>query len=112
MHKAQEQGLLEETWPPSPICRAHLGQGSVQGLGSGVQGAAGLSDAHLLLGSTPISHEYYDPAEFMEGSPQEVDRMDELEYEVSSARLLLPFTMYIWLNRGGCGQVGKCHLCW
>ncbi|XP_055420166.1 PDZ domain-containing protein 4 isoform X1 [Bubalus kerabau] len=29
----------------------------------------------------PISHEYYDPAEFMEGGPQEADRMDELEYE-------------------------------
>ncbi|XP_004695279.1 PREDICTED: PDZ domain-containing protein 4 [Condylura cristata] len=29
----------------------------------------------------PISHEYYDPAEFMEGSPQEADRADELEYE-------------------------------
>ncbi|XP_003802589.1 PDZ domain-containing protein 4 isoform X2 [Otolemur garnettii] len=28
-----------------------------------------------------ISHEYYDPAEFMEGGPQEADRMDELEYE-------------------------------
>lgn len=40
-----------------------------------------MPDAHLLLGSTPISHEYYDPAEFMEGGPQEVDRMDELEYE-------------------------------
>lgn len=37
----------------------------------------------LLLGSPPISHEYYDPAEFMEGGPQEADRMDELEYEVS-----------------------------
>ncbi|XP_004645170.1 PDZ domain-containing protein 4 isoform X2 [Octodon degus] len=34
-----------------------------------------------ILEPTPISHEYYDPAEFMEGSPQEVDRMDELEYE-------------------------------
>lgn len=39
----------------------------------------------LLLGSPPISHEYYDPAEFMEGGPQEADRMDELEYEVSQA---------------------------
>lgn len=39
----------------------------------------------LLLGSPPISHEYYDPAEFMEGGPQEADRMDELEYEVSRA---------------------------
>ena len=39
-------------------------------------------DAPLLLGSPPISHEYYDPAEFMEGGPQEADRMDELEYEV------------------------------
>uniref|UniRef100_A0A2K5D6U1 PDZ domain containing 4 n=1 Tax=Aotus nancymaae TaxID=37293 RepID=A0A2K5D6U1_AOTNA len=29
----------------------------------------------------PISHEYYDPAEFMEGGPQEADRLDELEYE-------------------------------
>ncbi|XP_029096539.1 PDZ domain-containing protein 4 isoform X2 [Monodon monoceros] len=29
----------------------------------------------------PISHEYYDPAEFMEGSPQEADHMEELEYE-------------------------------
>lgn len=39
----------------------------------------------LLLGSPPISHEYYDPAEFMEGGPQEADRVDELEYEVSQA---------------------------
>lgn len=47
---------------------------------------AGLpSDAPLLLGSPPISHEYYDPAEFMEGGPQEADRMDELEYEVRRA---------------------------
>lgn len=39
----------------------------------------------LLLGSPPINHEYYDPAEFLEGGPQEADRMDELEYEVSRA---------------------------
>ncbi|XP_045141451.1 PDZ domain-containing protein 4 isoform X2 [Echinops telfairi] len=31
--------------------------------------------------SPPISHEYYDPAEFMEGTQQEADRLDELEYE-------------------------------
>lgn len=41
----------------------------------------------LLLGSPPISHEYYDPAEFMEGGPQEADRVDELEYEVSWPRM-------------------------
>ncbi|XP_041596260.1 PDZ domain-containing protein 4 isoform X2 [Vulpes lagopus] len=34
-----------------------------------------------ILEPPPISHEYYDPAEFMEGGPQEADRMDELEYE-------------------------------
>ncbi|KAM9041385.1 PDZ domain-containing protein 4 [Megaptera novaeangliae] len=44
-------------------------------------GADGWPDAPLLLGSPPISHEYYDPAEFTEGGPQEADRMDELEYE-------------------------------
>ncbi|XP_058147226.1 PDZ domain-containing protein 4 isoform X2 [Dasypus novemcinctus] len=35
----------------------------------------------VVLEPPPISHEYYDPAEFMEGSQQEADRMDELEYE-------------------------------
>ncbi|XP_032187049.1 PDZ domain-containing protein 4 isoform X2 [Mustela erminea] len=35
----------------------------------------------VILEPPPISHEYYDPAEFMEGGPQEADRMDELEYE-------------------------------
>ncbi|XP_051693434.1 PDZ domain-containing protein 4 isoform X2 [Oryctolagus cuniculus] len=34
-----------------------------------------------ILEPPPISHEYYDPAEFMEGGAQEADRMDELEYE-------------------------------
>nr|XP_004672141.1 PDZ domain-containing protein 4 isoform X2 [Jaculus jaculus] len=34
-----------------------------------------------ILEPPPISHEYYDPAEFMEGGPQESERMDELEYE-------------------------------
>ncbi|XP_051034267.1 PDZ domain-containing protein 4 isoform X2 [Phodopus roborovskii] len=34
-----------------------------------------------VLEPPPISHEYYDPAEFMEGGPQEAERMDELEYE-------------------------------
>ncbi|XP_035306042.1 PDZ domain-containing protein 4 isoform X3 [Cricetulus griseus] len=34
-----------------------------------------------ILEPPPISHEYYDPAEFMEGGPQEAERMDELEYE-------------------------------
>ncbi|KAM5221659.1 PDZ domain-containing protein 4 isoform 2-T2 [Ctenodactylus gundi] len=34
-----------------------------------------------ILEPPPISHEYYDPTEFMEGGPQEADRMDELEYE-------------------------------
>nr|XP_058905582.1 PDZ domain-containing protein 4 isoform X3 [Kogia breviceps] len=29
----------------------------------------------------PIGHEYYDPAEFMEGVPQEADHLEELEYE-------------------------------
>ncbi|XP_054937504.1 PDZ domain-containing protein 4 isoform X2 [Physeter macrocephalus] len=29
----------------------------------------------------PIGHEYYDPAEFVEGGPQEADHMEELEYE-------------------------------
>ncbi|XP_012373283.1 PDZ domain-containing protein 4 isoform X3 [Octodon degus] len=41
----------------------------------------GILEPYVLSELTPISHEYYDPAEFMEGSPQEVDRMDELEYE-------------------------------
>lgn len=45
----------------------------------------GCPDLPLLLGRPPISHEYYDPAEFMEGGPQEADRTDELEYEVSWA---------------------------
>lgn len=45
----------------------------------------GWPDLPLLLGRPPISHEYYDPAEFMEGGPQEADRTDELEYEVSWA---------------------------
>uniref|UniRef100_U3EX64 PDZ domain-containing protein 4 n=1 Tax=Callithrix jacchus TaxID=9483 RepID=U3EX64_CALJA len=35
----------------------------------------------VILEPPPISHEYYDPAEFMEGGPQEADRLDELEYE-------------------------------
>ncbi|XP_032702247.1 PDZ domain-containing protein 4 isoform X2 [Lontra canadensis] len=35
----------------------------------------------VILEPPPVSHEYYDPAEFMEGGPQEADRMDELEYE-------------------------------
>ncbi|XP_044923922.1 PDZ domain-containing protein 4 isoform X2 [Mustela putorius furo] len=35
----------------------------------------------VILEPPPINHEYYDPAEFMEGGPQEADRMDELEYE-------------------------------
>ncbi|KAM7338785.1 hypothetical protein ACRRTK_002269 [Alexandromys fortis] len=34
-----------------------------------------------ILDPPPISHEYYDPAEFMEGGPQEAERMDELEYQ-------------------------------
>ncbi|XP_057351858.1 PDZ domain-containing protein 4 isoform X10 [Manis pentadactyla] len=37
----------------------------------------------VILEPPPISHEYYDPAEFMEGGPQEADRTDELEYEVN-----------------------------
>ncbi|XP_019063549.1 PDZ domain-containing protein 4 [Fukomys damarensis] len=41
----------------------------------------GILEPYVLSELTPISHEYYDPAEFMEGGPQEVDRMDELEYE-------------------------------
>ncbi|XP_043830830.1 PDZ domain-containing protein 4 isoform X2 [Dromiciops gliroides] len=35
----------------------------------------------VILEPPPIGHEYYDPAEFMEGSQQEADRVDELEYE-------------------------------
>ncbi|XP_015989600.1 PDZ domain-containing protein 4 isoform X2 [Rousettus aegyptiacus] len=35
----------------------------------------------VVLEPPPINHEYYDPAEFLEGGPQEADRMDELEYE-------------------------------
>ncbi|XP_045141450.1 PDZ domain-containing protein 4 isoform X1 [Echinops telfairi] len=35
----------------------------------------------VILEPPPISHEYYDPAEFMEGTQQEADRLDELEYE-------------------------------
>ncbi|XP_006877251.1 PREDICTED: PDZ domain-containing protein 4 [Chrysochloris asiatica] len=38
-------------------------------------------EPYVLSELPPISHEYYDPAEFMEGSQQEADRMDELEYE-------------------------------
>ncbi|VCX30747.1 unnamed protein product, partial [Gulo gulo] len=38
-------------------------------------------EPYVLSELPPISHEYYDPAEFMEGGPQEADRMDELEYE-------------------------------
>ncbi|XP_020037345.1 PDZ domain-containing protein 4 isoform X1 [Castor canadensis] len=41
----------------------------------------GLLEPYVLSELPPISHEYYDPAEFMEGGPQEADRMDELEYE-------------------------------
>lgn len=38
-------------------------------------------EPYVLSELPPISHEYYDPAEFMEGGPQEADRVDELEYE-------------------------------
>ncbi|XP_036743053.1 PDZ domain-containing protein 4 isoform X3 [Manis pentadactyla] len=38
-------------------------------------------EPYVLSELPPISHEYYDPAEFMEGGPQEADRTDELEYE-------------------------------
>ncbi|XP_007955352.2 PDZ domain-containing protein 4 [Orycteropus afer afer] len=38
-------------------------------------------EPYVLSELPPISHEYYDPVEFMEGSQQEADRMDELEYE-------------------------------
>ncbi|XP_017372198.1 PDZ domain-containing protein 4 isoform X4 [Cebus imitator] len=38
-------------------------------------------EPYVLSELPPISHEYYDPAEFMEGGPQEADRLDELEYE-------------------------------
>ncbi|XP_075395344.1 PDZ domain-containing protein 4 [Tenrec ecaudatus] len=38
-------------------------------------------EPYVLSELPPISHEYYDPAEFMEGSQQEADRLDELEYE-------------------------------
>ncbi|XP_058438446.1 PDZ domain-containing protein 4 isoform X3 [Marmota monax] len=41
----------------------------------------GILEPYVLSELPPISHEYYDPAEFMEGGPQEPDRMDELEYE-------------------------------
>ncbi|XP_028338319.1 PDZ domain-containing protein 4 isoform X3 [Physeter macrocephalus] len=35
----------------------------------------------VTLEPPPIGHEYYDPAEFVEGGPQEADHMEELEYE-------------------------------
>ncbi|KAM9180636.1 PDZ domain-containing protein 4 isoform 2-T2 [Dugong dugon] len=38
-------------------------------------------EPYVLSELPPISHEYYDPAELMEGSQQEADRVDELEYE-------------------------------
>ncbi|XP_038603887.1 LOW QUALITY PROTEIN: PDZ domain-containing protein 4 [Tachyglossus aculeatus] len=38
-------------------------------------------EPYVLSELPPIGHEYYDPAEFMEGSQQEADRVDELEYE-------------------------------
>ncbi|XP_048191853.1 PDZ domain-containing protein 4 isoform X1 [Perognathus longimembris pacificus] len=41
----------------------------------------GVLEPYVLSELPPISHEYYDPAEFLEGGPQEADRMDELEYE-------------------------------
>ncbi|XP_050997439.1 PDZ domain-containing protein 4 isoform X2 [Acomys russatus] len=41
----------------------------------------GILEPYVLSELPPISHEYYDPAEFMEGGPQEAERMDELEYE-------------------------------
>ncbi|XP_058514455.1 PDZ domain-containing protein 4 isoform X2 [Ochotona princeps] len=41
----------------------------------------GILEPYVLSELPPISHEYYDPAEFMEGGPQEADRVDELEYE-------------------------------
>eukprot|EP00070_Physeter_catodon_P031421 XP_028338315.1 PDZ domain-containing protein 4 isoform X2 [Physeter catodon] len=37
--------------------------------------------AWWLMTVPPIGHEYYDPAEFVEGGPQEADHMEELEYE-------------------------------
>uniref|UniRef100_G3TS73 PDZ domain containing 4 n=1 Tax=Loxodonta africana TaxID=9785 RepID=G3TS73_LOXAF len=40
-----------------------------------------IMEPYVLSELPPINHEYYDPAEFMEGSQQEADRMDELEYE-------------------------------
>ncbi|XP_029390123.1 PDZ domain-containing protein 4 isoform X2 [Mus pahari] len=41
----------------------------------------GILEPYVLSELPPINHEYYDPAEFMEGGPQEAERMDELEYE-------------------------------
>lgn len=58
----------------------------------------------LLLGSPPISHEYYDPAEFMEGGPQEADRVDELEYEVSQAARAGPAASLRSQSQDGCLQ--------
>lgn len=69
---------------------------------------AGLTS--LLLGSPPISHEYYDPAEFMEGGPQEADRMDELEYEVSQLQEPAPGRLSAAQLRPGspCPQRPRC----
>ncbi|XP_006900044.1 PREDICTED: PDZ domain-containing protein 4 [Elephantulus edwardii] len=38
-------------------------------------------EPYVLSELAPISHEYYEPAEFTEGSQPEADRMDEMEYE-------------------------------
>ncbi|XP_017736254.1 PREDICTED: PDZ domain-containing protein 4 isoform X3 [Rhinopithecus bieti] len=59
LHVAQEGALQEAAGPPTLESTSRAG----------------------LRASPPISHEYYDPAEFMEGGPQEADRLDELEYE-------------------------------
>ena len=67
-------------------------------------------DAPLLLGSPPISHEYYDPAEFMEGGPQEADRMDELEYEVrrvASPGIAVGLPAQAWLPLPPGGQTSR-----
>ncbi|KAM8895888.1 PDZ domain-containing protein 4 isoform 1-T1 [Lycaon pictus] len=73
-------GKLRPPTPPMAILEPYV-LSELPGAGARAleEQMAGLTP--LLLGSPPISHEYYDPAEFMEGGPQEADRMDELEYE-------------------------------
>lgn len=41
----------------------------------------------MLLLSPPIDHVYYDPTDYFDISQHEVDRQDDLEYEVSTVSL-------------------------